>query len=145
MEFASAKDGVPPDAAATTCEGAPISCIAVPAASPAAAAHSSAEPPVALAAAEAAAATSAVDAPDASLLRAAAPSHKSMLVETIAALADRTGSSASAIETWIIANFRKVAFKRFKRGLETGDILAHNNHKNSYKLPVKKAPAKTKM
>ena len=80
-------------------------------------------------------------------------SYKDMIIEAIADLKDRTGSSAIAIEKYIIASFKKVDFKRFrlraaiKRGLEAGWILVHHNHKNSYKLPAgkkKAAPKKKK-
>ena len=73
-----------------------------------------------------------------------------MIVEAVAALKDRTGSSAIAIEKYIIGHNKKLDFKRFrlrsaiKRGLVTGDLLVHHNHKNSYKLPIKKAAPKKK-
>ena len=75
-----------------------------------------------------------------------------MVGAAIVALKDRTGSSNMAIEKFILANYPKVNFKRtylrgaIKRGVESGFIAVHHNHKNSYKMGkvVKKAPAKKK-
>ena len=75
-----------------------------------------------------------------------------MVGAAIVGLKDRTGSSQMAMEKFILANYPKVTYKRtylraaIKRGVTSGFIAVHHNHKNSYKMgkPVKKAPAKKK-
>merc|ERR1712203_688440 len=83
----------------------------------------------------------------------AAPAKKKtyleLITEAIIGLKDPTGCSQYALEKYIIANNKKLAFKRYylrnaiKSGLESGKLLVHHNHKNSYKLPPK-SQSKTK-
>eukprot|EP00567_Pseudictyota_dubia_P013688 CAMPEP_0197453374 /NCGR_PEP_ID=MMETSP1175-20131217/34749_1 /TAXON_ID=1003142 /ORGANISM="Triceratium dubium, Strain CCMP147" /LENGTH=90 /DNA_ID=CAMNT_0042986647 /DNA_START=51 /DNA_END=319 /DNA_ORIENTATION=+ len=76
--------------------------------------------------------------------------YKTLIVEAITNLADRTGSSFPAIEKYILANHPAFNYVRtraraaLKKALESGDIARHHQHANSYKLVKKPAPPKKK-
>ena len=79
------------------------------------------------------------------------PNYLKKITDAIVALNDRTGVSRNALEKYILTNHKDIKFERrylraaLKRGLETNVIAVHHNHKGSYKLAPKPAPAKKKV
>ena len=80
--------------------------------------------------------------------KAKAPNYLKKIKDAIVALKDRTGVSPIALEKYILANHKDIKFERrylraaLKRGVATNEIAVHHNHKGSYKLAPKPAPAK---
>merc|ERR1711981_1481646 len=74
---------------------------------------------------------------------AAKKSYKTMITEAIIGLNSRKGCSQVALENYILANNKKLDFKRhllraaINRGKASGAFQVHHNHKNSIKLPPK--------
>lgn len=83
--------------------------------------------------------------------KAKAPNYLKKIKDAIVALKDRTGVSPIALEKYILANHKDIKFERrylraaLKRGVATNEIAVHHNHKGSYKLAPKPAPAKKKV
>merc|ERR1712037_802371 len=70
-------------------------------------------------------------------------SYKAMITEAIIGLNSRKGCSQVALENYILANNKKLDYKRHLlraaiiRGKANGTFQVHHNHKNSIKLPPK--------
>ncbi len=71
------------------------------------------------------------------------PPYKDRILHAISGLKDRTGSSAIAIEAFIVANYRKHPYERWrmrlalKKLLADGTVKRHHQHRNSYKIARK--------